>query len=103
MLLEFLENGARFEERKDTTENQHRGILYGNTQNTKFDNQILDRKDNKDAIDLQNNTSLDRIQTPVKTNFAKNLSDISSQLQNALQNNLMAKTGSKTHIKNYKT
>ena len=70
VLLEFLENGARFEEKKDTSEGMPRKILYGNTQNPTSNEEMVKNKDSQDAIDLQQNASLSKIQTPLKTNLS---------------------------------
>ena len=46
-----------------------RKILYGNTQNPTSNEEMVKNKDSQDAIDLQQNASLSKIQTPLKTNL----------------------------------
>ena len=46
-----------------------RKILYGNTQNPTSNEEMVKNNDSQDAIDLQQNTSLSKIQTPLKTNL----------------------------------
>ena len=46
-----------------------RKILYGNTQNPTSNEEMMKNNDSQDAIDLQQNTSLSKIQTPLKTNL----------------------------------